>query len=142
MIQEMITGIAGQLRTVYPEESYQIYSEAVEQNLTRPCFFILPLVTEQVKQIGPRYRREQSFQVQYFPLSSDGAYQEMDQVADRLFQLLEYITVSGDLLRGSGMRYEKVDGVLQFSVQYNFYLRVVEEEDAMDGLSVKNSMKG
>lgn len=102
-------------------EGYTNYTESVEQGLTEPCFFIFCLNPENRQFLGRRYFRETPMCIQYFPADKDHAKEECNAVMERLFSCLEYITVNGDLMRGTKMKGEVVDGVLNFFVNYDFF---------------------
>ena len=55
---------------------------------------------------------------------------------------LEYITVTGDLVRGIKMKYEVVDGVLNFFVNYDLFVYKVAASDAMEEISENVTVKG
>ena len=62
---------------------------------------------------------------------------------ERLFNCLEYITVGEDLIRGSKMSSEIVDGVLNSFVNYDlFTLRLRNKEDAMHEVLRNVAVKG
>lgn len=103
-----------------------------ERTLLLYCY----LNPSQTKLIGQRYFREHPFDVQFFPTKS-GDNVELQEVASELFLALEYITLlNGDLVHGTSMNYENVDGVLHFKVNYNMFLRKVEPKDNMEDISI------
>lgn len=122
MVNNLIDGISVKLNEVFGNE-IRIYSEPIKQGLKEPCFFIAVLNPTQTPMIGNRYFREYPFDIHYFP-SKDGGNQEIQDVASDLFEVLEYITLlNGDLIRGTNMQYEVVDGVLHFFVTYGLYVK-------------------
>jgi len=102
--------------------NYTNYTESVEQGLTTPCFFIFCLNPESRQFLGRRYFRENPICIQYFPADKDQAKEECNAVMERLFSCLEYIAVDGDLIRGTKMKGEVVDGILNFFVNYDFFV--------------------
>ncbi len=128
MLNKIIDGIAIKLNQEFGDE-YEIYKESVKQGLKEPCFFIVLLTATQTQVIGKRYFREQPFDIHYFPSTND-KNTEIFNVVDKLNDALEYISMESDLLHGSKMHYEVVDGVLHFFVNYNFH--VYKESDALD----------
>ncbi|MCD8067764.1 MAG: hypothetical protein LUE87_02510 [Lachnospiraceae bacterium] len=52
---------------------------------------------------------------------------------------LEWITVDGDLLRGTQMHYEIEDNVLLFFVNYDLFVFKEQEEEAMEELTLDQS---
>lgn len=65
--------------------------------------------------LGKRYERTNQFCIQYFPQSAK-KQRECADVAERMYDCLEYITTDGDTkpIRGSKMNHQVVDGVLNF----------------------------
>lgn len=129
MINQIKDGISIKLNTVFGN-SYAIYSKTVSQDLQEPCFFILSLNPSINQVIGNRYFHEIPFDVHYFP-SVSGDNDELDQMGADLFGALDYITlVNADIVKGSKMRYEKIDSVLHFFVNYNLFTKqdLVPEE--------------
>ena len=136
MVNELLNGISIKLNQVFGD-GYEIYGDTdVVQGLKEPCFFIAILNPSQTKLIVQRYFREHPFDVQFFPTKS-GDNVELQEVASELFLALEYITLlNGDLVHGTSMNYENVDGVLHFKVNYNMFLRKVEPKDNMEDISI------
>lgn len=141
MVNNLIDGISIKLNQVFGDDK-KIYSETVKQGLKEPCFFIAVLNPSQEKMIKGRYFRQHPFDVHYFP-SKDGGNKEIQSVASQLLDGLEYITLAnGDLVRGTNMNYEVVDGVLHFFVQYNMYIKKIEVSDDMETLTIETDLKG
>lgn len=141
MVSKIISGIAGKLNAAFGE-NYRIYRNDVEQGLQEPCFFIVPLSPTRQQVLGRRYRQDNPFDIHYFPSQSEQMQSEMDRTADQLFETLEYITLEdGDLLRGTGMRYEIIDNVLHFFVDFNLYLFRQEEKENMETLESRVQVK-
>ena len=141
MINSIIASISISLNAEFGDE-YTTYTESVEQGLNEPCFFPFCLNPTNRVFLGKRYFRENQFCIQYFPAEKDRAKEECNAVAERLFSCLEYITVTGDLVRGTKMKYEVVDGVLNFFVNYDLFVYKAAASDAMDEISEKVTVKG
>lgn len=124
--------------------TYEIYSEAVPQELHEPCFFIQCLNPQHEQFLGNRYNRMNQFMIQYFPKSS--AYEdECADVAERMMWALEYVTCVGDVkpIRGTWMHSEVVDKVLNFSINYDLFIRKIPDaEPVMDDLHSDTKLKG
>jgi len=139
MLNKLIDGIAIKLDQ---EFGFEIYKEAIKQGLNEPCFFILLVTSNQKQMIGKRYFREQPFDIHYFP-STDSKNTECLDMVDRLNDVLEYITLDTDLFHGTKMRYEIIDDVLHFFVNYDFhvYKESVMAVDPMENLTVGSGLK-
>ena len=142
MVNDLIDAISIKLNQVFGDGK-RIYSETVKQGLQEPCFFIAVLNPLQTQMIGNRYFRQYPFDIYYFPAVQDNN-NELQEMASNLFDALEYITLTnGDLVRGTEMHYEVIDGVLHFFVDYNMFIKKVKmPADNMETLTVNNDVKG
>lgn len=140
MVNNIINAISIKLNQVFGD-GYRIYDESVKQGLKEPCFFVLTLNPSQSTLIGNRYFRQHPFDIHYFPLVTDSK-RELQDMGSKLFEVLEYITLEdGDLLRGQEMRYETVDGVLHFFVDYNMVVKKnITPKDDMEVLIVETDL--
>lgn len=136
-ITDIMDGISVALYEEYGDD-YEIHADKdVVQELNEPCFFIVVLNPSQAPELTGRYYREHPFDVHYFP-KAEGDNKEMHLVAMTLMDILEYIKLAnGDLLRGTGMNYEVIDGVLHFRVNYNAFLKVKDVTEAMETLELE-----
>lgn len=141
MINSIIQSISISLNAEFGDD-YTIYTESVEQGLNEPCFFIFCLNPTNRVFLGKRYFRENGFCLQYLPADKNRAREECNAVAERLYVCLEYISVTGDLVRGTKMNYEVVDGVLNFFVNYDLFFYKSTSSDAMEEISESVTMKG
>lgn len=141
MVSDIIDAISVALNKEFGD-GYRIYSEEVPQGAIEPCFLIKAVDPSQTQIRGPRYRRDTLFDIHFFP-EQNYSYSEMHAVSERLFFLLEFIPLlGGDLIHGTHMRYETVDGVLHFFVQYNMIIRRVEDQDKMEEMDIQTALKG
>lgn len=141
MINKIIDGISIAINSEFGED-YEIYTESVEQGLVEPAFSILCLNPTINQVLGKRYFRTHQFCIHYFP-SSNEKKSECHAVTERLMDALEFITVDGDLCRGTDIHSELVDDVLSFFVNYNLY--VYKEEPtapAMETVTYNTNAKG
>ena len=141
MINEITDGISLAINSDFGD-TYEIYTESIKQGLNEPCFSILCLNPTLEQFMGKRYFRTNQFCIHYFP-SSDEKRSECHAVAERLFGVLEYITVGDDLIRGTEMHCEIVDDVLSFFVNYDLYVyKDVDNEEFMETLEQNTIVKG
>lgn len=140
MVNNIINAISIKLNQVFGD-GYRIYDESVKQGLKEPCFLVVALNPSQSTLIGNRYFRQHPFDIHYFPLVTDSK-RELQDMGSKLFEVLEYITLEdGDLLRGQEMRYETVDGVLHFFVDYNMVVKKnITPKDDMEVLIVETDL--
>lgn len=141
MINSIIESVSISLNAEFGDD-YTTYTESVEQGLNEPCFFVFCINPTNRLFLGKRYFRANQFCIQYFPTDKDRAKEECNAVAERLYSCLEYITVTGDLVRGTKMNFEVVDGVLNFFVNYDLFVYKVVASDAMEEISSDVTVKG
>ena len=127
MLNNIMTAISQKIRSVFDSE-YKIYYDEIKQGFNEPCFFIANLQGEQKQIIGNRYFREHFFDIHYFPKSTCGITREVNEVTDKLLMALEYISVDGDLIRGTKMKHEVHDDVFHFFVNYDVFIKKELEE--------------
>ena len=140
MIQAITDGIIAALLSVFP--GVTVYFEQVKQGLKEPCFIVRCVSPTSERRLGSRRYRRNLFSVQYIPESGTDANAERYAVLEALFQLLEYITVNGDLMRGTEMRGEMVGGALTFLVNFNMFTKKTEETEPMEELKIDGIMSG
>lgn len=144
-INSIIDGISVALDAEFNAESeaYAIRANELKQGLKEPCFFVSCINPTFRLFFDKRYFRENEFCIQYFPKSRNKAKEECNDVADRLFLALKYVTVDGDLTMGTKMHSEFVDGVLNFFVNYDSFVYIRKDElPLMETLEVGTTAKG
>lgn len=139
MLNEIIKGVSMKLSTAFGDK-YKFYQNDVEQGLNPPCFFLSVLKPELSALHAQRYMGKNPLDVQYIP-EDPGNNAEMIQIAGDLIEQLEFITLpSGDLLHGTGMSFEVVDGVLHVFVNYNLPMIRPTDTISMENVSVAVDM--
>lgn len=122
--------------------TYTLYKEAITEGIDTPCFFVKQVSQHVEKQMGPRNEKQQTLDIQYFPLASNLTRKENEihLVEDCLYECLEEValTVLGtidpeELIYTTRVIYTKsefltsaiTDGVLHFLLTFNLhYVRV------------------
>lgn len=141
MINSIIEAISISLNEEFGD-GYEIHMEEIKQGLEEPCFFIFCLNPTFDLFLGKRYFRTNQFCIQYFP-KTDEKQRECNGVAERMCQCLEYITIYGEdkPIRGTKMKHETVDGVLNFFVNYDCFIRKIEQQTPMESLQASTNVK-
>lgn len=147
---DLITEIAKKIKNEFGND-YHIYIEEIKQGIKTPCFFIKNLEPSTRQALGNRVYRINPFSIQFFP-EDYNKNQTLNDISDRLFDILEYITFNGRTVRGTDMKsereggvlisrvnsqYESVDGVLSFHVSYNFHTCKENDKHFMQKLYIK-----
>lgn len=139
MVNDIMDAVTRRLGVLFGDGA-AIYTDPVGQGLLEPCFFFSVLEPSRKPMLGRRSFQETGFCIQYIPEETNPQKRrELNQVADALFDGMEYITLAnGDMLRGTGRSFRVEDGVLNFFVNYNLYLMTpAEAMDAMGELKWK-----
>ncbi|CAI3228387.1 putative phage protein [Clostridium neonatale] len=150
MLNKIIIGISQALDAKFNSENegYIIHTENVEQGLEEPCFFIFSLKPSSKQLVGNRYERKYPFDIHFFPDTElvDGIStinNQLNEVTERLFTALEYITVDNSLVRGTSINAEIVDNVLHFFINFNMIVKKETEPiDTMGSLTIKQKLGG
>lgn len=134
MINSIIETISISLNEEFGD-SYETHMEEIKQGLKEPCFFITCLNPTTELFLGKRYFRTNQFCIQYFPETNE-KQRECNGVAERMLQCLEYITIYGEdkPIMGTKMKYEVIDGVLNFFVNYDCFVYKIEQNEVMETL--------
>ena len=142
MINKIVDGVVNAINIKFGDD-YEIYTESIEQGLKEPCFSVLILNPTSELFLNNKYMRTNKVMIQYFPLSND-IYRECNEVLTKLFECLELIYIGDDLTRGSNMSGEIVDGVLNFSINYDMFVYKVDEieKQSMENVDVNAGVKG
>lgn len=137
MYKDIIDAVTVHINDLFGD-SYKIYANSVNQGLEEPCFFVQILEPSEKQVFGPRYYRETLICVQYIPQERRDVTGDLYRVADILMDGMEIIRLDdGSPLRGTGRRFQIVDGVLNFFVSYNMYvLRTPEKAEPMEDLTI------
>lgn len=133
VLNDVINGIAVQLDTLF---GYTVYIDSVKQDLAAPCFLIKAVTTSQEQEVDRFYKRQQKFDILYFPQNTEDPTREIETVTDALWMGLEYINMGSDIVRGVKMHREVVDDVLHFFVNYD--IRVEKERPTTDLMRILN----
>jgi len=137
-INDVRYAVHAALDAAYPD--IPIHDEEIPQRLNPPCFFVRLLEPEHVQELGRRFLRYHPFVVRYF--AQDRSNTAMYEMAEQLTKALQQIQVAGRPVRGTGMRFEIVDDVLHFFVNYDFHVWAPRPDDlAMGSLDVQEGLK-
>lgn len=144
MNKELMIGISVALDGAFGGQ-YEIYTEENKQDLKMPCFFISLVQPAKTDFPSNRYYMNNQFCIQYIPESETGSNSECVSIAEQMFLTLEEVTPDGEDLpvRGTNMKYEIADGVLNFFVNYNYFVRkIADATPAMETMATRSHVKG
>lgn len=130
--------VIAKLKSQFPD--MDVYGEEIAQGFQEPCFFVKLFPVSQTQVVGNRYMRYHSFDIHYF---SNAEYEndDMHDMAEQLYELMEYIGTEDNLHRGTEMKHEIQEGVLHFFVDYNFHVSKVVQKEFMEDLEFRFALK-
>ena len=137
MVRDVISAVSNALYKEFGDE-YKIYVDSIEQNLSRPSFFIKPLRASVNEKLMGRSFVSIPFLILYFP-TTPGQYLECCDVADRLSMCLKYPEYNNVLYRGTLAKFDIVDDVLNFRIQYNFFTVIHDTNEVEPTIDDMNS---
>lgn len=149
MLDDILNAVIIRINELFGDNTV-IYTDAVEQGLAEPCFFVGFLEPSEKPMIGQRHFRNVGMYIQYLPDRSDPASHPVNrtlyQVSDVLTDGMEYITLAnGDKLRGTRIRSTvlREEAVLSFFINYNHF--VIKETSkpvqSMDDVGIEAKLK-
>ncbi len=146
MTRELIHGVSVAIDDEFNADGtpeYRIYDSEIRQGINEPAFHIRCLDSAEERVIGPRHIKRLNMVVQYFPSEAEDYQEECCRVGERLFRTLGDITCIGEdrPLHGRDMRFETVDGVLNFFVGYDFYVKEVTDAADMETMELMNTAR-
>ncbi|WP_242846649.1 phage tail terminator family protein [Clostridium sp. K25] len=139
-INDLKIGINNILDEEFP--NINIYNESIQQGFEEPCFFIKILSSAQDKELNIIYKKNIAFDIHYFSDKED-INSDCNNMADKLYEVLEYVKVNENLYRSSNMTHEVIDGVLHFMLQFNYHvLKEIEKAPKMNKLKTEVKLSG
>lgn len=139
-INDLKLGINKILRSKF--SNIAVHDEDIKQGFEKPCFFISVLNSYQKKEFNRRYRKNICFDIHYFSYK-ENVNNEFSNIADNLYEALEYVKINKNLYRANNMRHEVIDGVLHFFLNFNYHVfKRVEKESKMRNLMNGVNLKG
>lgn len=140
-VDDVIKAISTKINSFRDKSTTKIYMEEVDQDFKEPCFYIKELRSSQNKELGNRYKRGHFYDIHYFP-GGDKVNEEMREMAETLYDHMEYIEVAGNPLMGLDMNHRVVGGVLHFFVKYPLFVyKEVEQIPDMGNLEYEGGLK-
>lgn len=140
MVNQIVDGIIKAIRVHFDDE-YTIYTDSIEQDLKKPCFFIFNLNSDRQRKLKDRHKQLHFFDIQYIPKNNSEPRVEFGEVSSILMESLEYIQIDGGLLQTFEISCETIDGVLHCFVEYPLFTKKVTQEQMMLEKEVKGMVK-
>lgn len=126
---DVVSGIAKKLQSAFKGEVDHIYKNTPLQGVQKPYFFIEQVSTYHDKELRTRGERRYFMDVHCHPEeSTDYTLTWLNYIGDKLFEVLDTITITQSIVYGRTMRFEIRDNVLHFFVEYRFKVNKIETE--------------
>lgn len=140
MINNIVGGISHELSRIF-DDRYEIYADDVEQGLNEPCFLITALINHKTELSHARSRRERSYMIQFFPENSLNKRSRCTEIGDILLNEFGCIPFLNEKLRCTELQYEIVDNVLNFSMNVNTVVTLVEDIEKMAEIKLNQGVE-
>lgn len=124
--------IVDRLRTAFPAERYDIYTESIEQGFQTPCFSLRLLRADAMPYPSGWQELVQHFDVRFFPTES----RPREQCRETALTLLRLLRRT-EHLRGESLEWQITDDVLHFFVDFRQFIREIPEKIPMEELHQK-----
>lgn len=137
----MVDGISEAVLNEFGTE-YDFVGNISQSGTEQGSFYIHSYEGSREAMLAMQYKSKNSFTIYYYPKSVDAYTEELGSTCERLYDCLEYIKESDNLIRGINMRSEVYEGVLHFFVDY--YLNLQKEsakEASFDELVIQEGVK-
>lgn len=118
--------LEGVSKALYGAFGKPIYVEYKENMMEFPCFYVQWVDSSEELHIHTLYEHVVNLDICYFVNDKDLPTDMRDEVlmmGERMYEVLEYISLGEDKLRGTKMKYRITDGVLHFLVSYEGIFR-------------------
>lgn len=139
MINDVIKGMAAAIDEEFNELShdYDIYDSRVPQDIEEPAFYIQAIDVSTNLFRDKRYLSRCHMVVHYFPENEIDFQEECNAIGVRLYWALEWIMCPGENrpLHGFNSRFDTENGVLMFFIDYEYFLKKVDDVEAMETLT-------
>lgn len=143
MVNDILYGISTMLYDNFAGAT--IYTDTVEQGLTEPCFFVMPVTINEQTLLNTRALRAVTFDIHYI---SKQSRLQLEDLAAKLYPLLRRVTLlDGSSLNGFNLHHEISDGVLHFFVEFKPIVKYSSESvpnmaDVAMKVGTKNEKEG
>lgn len=120
--QGLIKGVGAALREEFGSD-VDLYINDVPQEFQKCSFFIRMIRSGYDRLLGRRRYRRHTIAITFYPACDNCAQQDINEVADRLYSILEYIRLDGNLVRAQRLEcVSMTDTELHLEADYNIFL--------------------
>lgn len=146
MLNSIVEAISIKLNDEF-KDKYPIYTEGVEQDFKKPCFFILPINQEIKNELSGGAKKSITLDIMFFPDDKAKAgkgilkNREILKISSVLLDKMKLLDVEGKKLRGANMDSDTTGGILNFIVTYSCRFFKNEKTERMQKLQQKGDLK-
>lgn len=141
MIKEVIDCISNKIQEAFGD-GYLVCSEDITEELIVPRFVVKLKSAAALSMLGTRIKRENLFEISYYPASVCEPNAEIYTVSEKLINELEFIVMpNGDRILGRKQNMKVEENILHFLVNYDFITNVQKSEDTFGGIEVYANTK-
>lgn len=142
MINTIIKSISRKINNdINKDSKYTIYTENVEQDLKRPCFFIYCQNYSDELFRGKRYKRSTDIVVEFIPDDSDSLNSDTNKVIEDLYDITENIEYDNSILCGINRSVSNAENGIAFNVRYEYFYYKEDNADMMMRLEERTDVK-
>lgn len=124
-------------------KNVRIYNERAE-NIKSPAFIINVVQNSFDKKVGNLYQNEVNYQIVYIEKEDKQYttdYETYQDIAFKLYDILELIEIKGKKLKGYDMNYRVQDNTLMFFVMFKVRYYRDNKQDLMQKLKLQENKK-
>lgn len=146
MLNSIIEAISISLNDEFGDK-YPIYTEEVEQDCKKPCFFILPVSQDIKEELSGGAKKSITLDIIFYPgdkfKTGVGALEnrEILKMSSVLLEKMKILDVEGRKLRGTDISSETTGEILNFIVTYSYRFIRREKTEHMQKLKQKGDLK-
>lgn len=141
MLTEVMAAVSCALKKAFGIAVYG--AEKPMQEFKTPSFLINLIQVSDRERLGNSFHRKIPLDIQYFPKNEEDLT-ELWKISDTITRDLQWLTLkNGDVIRGTELRCETIDGNLNCFVTYILSMRTVTVEEAdMEELLLETGKDG
>lgn len=128
MIQEILNAVTAKLDDLFDFENN--FTDEVPQGTSLPYTFTTITPSPLVKRAGDRYEQSVTVSVIAEIENTPTMFDDLRDMATKLEDGLEYLTLSdGSKMRGDNFHTNTSTGILDFNVDYSYFIRKIKDKD-------------
>lgn len=139
MTQRLIQAIAIQLDKIF--DNATIYTNHIKQGFKKDSFFIRIIKNYEKPYLAKRYKIFNKIEIAYTPEEEYNTTKILNEISQRLFENMKLLKYENGYINAENMECHIKDGILQFFLEYNFYIFRFEDTRKMERLSFKGGTR-